>query len=60
MFILEILQYCDTTIITQREQYYLDNLKPEYNILTIARSSKGFKHSQKTILFSLLGLNRIR
>jgi len=51
MFILEILQYCDTTIITQREQYYLDNLKPEYNILTIARSSKGFKHSQKTKIY---------
>ena len=61
IFILEILEYCDTTNIIQREQYYLDNLKPEFNILTVARSSKGFKHSQKTKnLLSLLGLNRIR
>ena len=31
-----------------REQHYIDNLKPEYNILSIARSSKGFKHSAET------------
>jgi group I intron endonuclease len=38
-FSLEILEYCDPINIISREQYYLDNLKPEYNILTIARSS---------------------
>ena len=31
-----------------REQYYLDCLKPEYNILKIAGSSLGFKHSEET------------
>jgi len=30
---LEILEYCDPLNIISREQYYLDNLKPEYNIL---------------------------
>jgi group I intron endonuclease len=59
-FSLEI-EYCDPINIISKEQYYLDNLKPEYNNLTIARSSKGFKHSQKTKrLLSHLGLNRIR
>ena len=48
-FILDILEYCDTSIIIQREQYYLDNLKLEYNILKFARSLSGFKHSINTI-----------
>jgi hypothetical protein len=32
-----------------REQYYLDLLKPEYNILKIAGSSLGYKHSENTL-----------
>jgi len=31
-FSLEIIEYCDLSILLQREQYYLDTLKPEYNI----------------------------
>ena len=46
-FSLEILEYCDPTISVSREQYYLDVLKPEYNILKIAGSFIGFKHSDK-------------
>jgi NUMOD1 domain len=45
---LEILEYCDTDNLLKREQYYLDNLKPEYNILKIAGSVLGFKHSEST------------
>lgn len=33
----------------QREQYYLDLLKPDYNILKTAGSFLGFKHSEETI-----------
>jgi len=59
-FSLEILEYCDPLNIIPREQHYLDNLKPEYNILRIARSSKGFKHSAETKeLLRKLNLNRI-
>jgi hypothetical protein len=36
---LEILEYCDPKDITNREQYYIDLLRPEYNILRVARSS---------------------
>ena len=32
-FKLEILEYCKISNLIEREQYYLDNLKPEYNIL---------------------------
>lgn len=48
-FSLEILEYCNLDNILEREQYYLDKLKPEYNILKKAGSSLGFKHSEKTI-----------
>jgi len=34
-------------------------LKPEYNILTVARCSKGFRHKKETIRL-LRNLNRIR
>ena len=48
-FKLDILEYCDSAILIEREQYYLDNLKLEYNILKIAGSFYGFKHSIETI-----------
>lgn len=44
-FRLEILEYCNFELLIEREQYYIDLLKPEYNILPIAGSSLGFKHS---------------
>jgi group I intron endonuclease len=44
-FSLEILEYCELYELLQREQYYLDLFKPNYNIALIAGSNKGFKHS---------------
>jgi hypothetical protein len=32
-----------------REQYYIDWLKPEYNILSAAGSSYGYKHTLETL-----------
>jgi group I intron endonuclease len=49
-FNLEILEYCGRNCTIKREQYYLDLFKPQYNILTKAGSSLGFKHSTKTLL----------
>jgi len=49
-FTLEILEYCDPAFILEREQYYLDFLKPEYNILKVAGSSFGYKHSEEVLL----------
>lgn len=48
-FSLEILEYCDRSIAVSREQYYIDLLNPEYNILKKAGSSLGYKHSEETI-----------
>ena len=44
-FRLDILEYCDKEKVIEREQYYIDLMKPEYNILRVAGSSLGYKHS---------------
>jgi group I intron endonuclease len=48
-FELEILEYCEPSILISREQYYIDLLKPEYNILSIAGNSSGYKHTESTM-----------
>ena len=53
-FSLYILEYCDKNNVVKREQYYIDLLNPEYNILKIAGSSLGFKHSKKLSLRYLI------
>ena len=47
-FSLEILEYCEAEKCVEREQYYLDLLQPQYNILKVAGSLLGFNHSLKT------------
>jgi group I intron endonuclease len=49
-FSLDILEYCESHNLITREQYYLDLLKPGYNILPIAGSRLGAKHSPETLL----------
>ena len=48
-FSLEIVEYCDPSLTISRKQYYLDLLKPKYNILKVAGSNFGFKHSEATL-----------
>ncbi len=48
-FELVILEYCTAENIISREQYYIDLLKPEYNILKKAGSWEGHHHSKETI-----------
>lgn len=47
-FKLEIIEYCKPHLLISREQYYLDRLKPEYNICKIAGSTLGKLHSDYT------------
>jgi len=49
-FSLDIIEYCNPSQVIAREQYYLDKLKPEYNICNIAGSCLGRKHKEETIL----------
>jgi len=47
-FSLDILEYCEPEVLISREQFYIDFLKPEYNILKIAGNRLGSKHSEAT------------
>ena len=47
-FQLEILEYCEPTDAIEREQYYINLLNPSYNILKIAGSSFGYKHTEES------------
>ncbi len=42
-FSFEILEFCDKKETLIREQYYIDLLKPEYNILKKAGASPSFR-----------------
>lgn len=59
-FSLDIIEYCEPDKLITREQYYLDLLKPEYNICKTAGSTLGKMHSESTkekIRNSLTGKN---
>lgn len=59
-FSLDILEYCEPSVLIKREQYYLDILKPKYNISKIAGSRLGTKQSEETKqLISNASKNRI-
>jgi group I intron endonuclease len=48
-FSLTILEYVDNReLAIEREQYYIDEIDPVYNILRFARSSLGYKHTEES------------
>jgi len=49
-FRLEILEYCLKENVRNREQYYLDLMKSEYNVLVKAGSSLAFIHLEESLL----------
>jgi group I intron endonuclease len=61
VFTFDIIEYINKDRLLEREQHWINFLKPEYNILKVAGSNLGFKHSYKTIekiKKSLLGHTR--
>jgi len=46
---LEILEYCNPDILLLRKQYYIDIIKPEYNVLNVAGSTLEYKHTRETL-----------
>lgn len=48
-FSLEILEYCEQGEVLEKEQYYLDRLKPSYNIVQTAGSTLGYKHTLESL-----------
>lgn len=60
-FSITILEYCGKSELNEREQYYLDNLEPDYNILKIAASFLGYTPTEEAkakISKALKGINR--
>lgn len=57
-FSLEIIEYSDPDNLLKREQYYLDKLKPIYNLLTTAGSSYGYKHTKEALAKMSAGRSR--
>ena len=48
-FIFSVIEFIeDINKLIEKEQHYIDNLKPEYNINLIANSSLGVKRSEET------------
>ena len=45
-FSIEILEYCDPSMLLNREQHYIDELKPTYYIAKIAGSTLGVNKSE--------------
>lgn len=48
-FVFEILATCPKEYTVKLEQWFLDNLNPVFNILKVAESRLGHKHSKETI-----------
>lgn len=48
-FKFELLEIIDDSIIDEREQYWIDKLKPEYNIRSVAKSNFGLKWREESI-----------
>lgn len=46
-FSLNILEHCEPNVLITREQYYIDLLKPEYNILKIAGDKLGLNTQKR-------------
>lgn len=48
--VLEVIEINDgiKEALLKREQFWIDNLKPEYNILPVAGSSLGYRHTEET------------
>lgn len=49
-FSFEVLEYCEEHQLIFREQHWIDNRKPEYNIAQVAGSTLGIKHPLSTRL----------
>ena len=42
------MEYCNISILLEREQFYLDHLKPKYNKAKITSSTLGVPKSKET------------
>lgn len=48
MLLFKVLEFCKTDKLREREQYWIDELSPEYNISKSSLSCKGVKRREET------------
>lgn len=46
-FTFSMLEYCDPIVCIEREQYYMDSIRPKYNIAKVAGNTLGIKRSEE-------------
>ena len=47
-FRFSVIEYCSIEDLLCKEQYYIDALSPEYNVLKVAGSPTGYKHTDES------------
>ena len=47
-FTFEVVENCEKELAVEREQFYMDLLKPKYNIAPVAGNSLGVKHTDES------------
>lgn len=57
-FEFSIIEECEVDDLIKREQYYIDNLNPHFNILKIAGSSLGIKRPDQSTRIQKFNKNR--
>ena len=46
-FIFNVIEYCDVDCLTAQEQFWIDQLQPEYNAAPVAGSMLNYKHTDE-------------
>jgi group I intron endonuclease len=46
-FKLEIIEYCTLEVIVEREQYWISELSPSYNLVTVVDGSFTYNHTEE-------------
>jgi group I intron endonuclease len=59
-FSFSIIEYCNPEKLIEREQFYIDTRKPEYNITPNAGSQLGYRHTEEARKkVSVAGMGRV-
>lgn len=45
--VFEVIELCDREIVIEREQFFIDTMKPEYNVNRVAGSRAGMRHTDE-------------
>jgi len=59
-FRLEILEYCAVEVLIKKEQFYFETFNPEYNMLKVAGSPLGYRHSEASKKLISIALKNIK